>query len=300
MNGVLIVDKPAGWTSFDVVAKLRRLSGERKIGHAGTLDPMATGVLPLLLGRGAKAMELLPDTTKSYTASFRFGEKTDTGDVTGTVIERSAVVPSARALADAAAAYTGEIRQTPPMYSAVSVGGKRLYALARQGIAVERESRPVWIKALEISAYRVTEGAGELRVTCSKGTYIRALIEDIAAQAGTVGMMTALRRTSACGFLEAEALRVSQLEDLTKAGRLPEAIRTTESLFAKYLAVTVSAAQARRFQNGGALEIARLRGQEIPTDEPVRVCSPEQVFLGLGQLDEKREALKVLKLFELK
>ena len=294
-DGVLILDKPPGFTSFDVVQKLRRLTGEKKIGHTGTLDPMATGVLPLLLGRATKAAALLPETDKSYTAGFRLGEKTDTGDITGQVIEQYSLLPDSRMLKDAAAAFTGEIRQLPPMYSAVSVNGQRLYKLARQGITVERESRPVRIDTLTLLHYDEATGTGTLFVTCSKGTYIRTLIEDMAAYAGTVGVMTSLRRTEACGFTQADALSIQDAKALAEEGRLWAAVRETACLFSAYPALTVTPAQARRFQNGGALDRERLRAQGILEKQPIRVYAPDRLFLGLGQLEGDRLAL--LKLF---
>lgn len=294
MNGVLVVDKPEDWTSFDVVARVRRLSGEKKIGHTGTLDPMATGVLPLLLGRAAKAADLLPDTSKTYQAGFRLGEATDTGDITGQVTGRSGILPDAQVLTDAAAAFTGTIRQVPPMYSAVSINGQRLYQLARQGKTVQRESREVFIEALEISAYSHETGTGMLEVTCSKGTYIRTLIEDIALKAGTLGVMTALRRRAACGFTEKDALTLPQLETLAQEGRLVPL--ETEALFFDYPGVSVSQAQAVRFQNGGALNLDRLKGSAFQPDQPIRVHNPEGLFLGLGQVDAERAVLSVKKL----
>ena len=211
MNGVIILDKPAGFTSFDAVAVMRGLAREKKIGHTGTLDPMATGVLPLLIGRAAKAADLLPDTDKEYMAGFRLGERFDTGDVTGKIIETSPARASEGDLLRALERFRGDIMQTPPMYSAVSVGGQRLYKLARQGIEIEREPRPVHIGRLELASFDEKEQRGTLAVACSKGTYIRALIEDIARAAGTLGVMTALRRTKACGFTVRAAVT---LEDL--------------------------------------------------------------------------------------
>ena len=295
MNGVLVIDKPDGWTSFDVVAKLRGISREKKIGHTGTLDPMATGVLPLLLGRAAKAADLLPDTSKVYCARFRLGEKTDTGDITGTVTETSDARPCADVLKKAMTAFTGVIRQVPPMYSAVSVGGQRLYTLARQGKTVERESREVFIERLELLAYTQEHGEGTLTVSCSKGTYIRTLIEDIAKHAGTVGVMSGLRRVSACGFTQEDALSINKAEELALAGLLQQRLRSVESLFEGYAQVQVSEAQARRFKNGGALDLQRLRGVDITGELPVKVHDPEGGFLGLGKL--LGESLAVLKLF---
>ena len=220
MDGVIILDKPQGFTSFDAVAVLRGLTKERKVWHTGTLDPMATGVLPILLGRAAKALNFLPDTDKEYVASFRLGERRDTGDITGEVVEQSPAPVALEALEAALPRFRGEILQVPPMYSAVSVGGKRLYELARKGLEVERPARPVTISRLELLSYDPQTKEGSLRVGCSKGTYIRVLIEDLARAAGSCGTMTALRRTSACGFSQEDAHSLEALKALAAEGRL--------------------------------------------------------------------------------
>lgn len=295
MNGIIILDKPSGFTSFDVVAVLRGLSHQKKIGHTGTLDPMATGVLPILLGRAAKALNFLPDTDKEYVASFRLGERRDTGDITGEVVERSPAPVALEALEAALPQFRGEILQVPPMYSAVSVGGKRLYELARKGLEVDRPARPVTISRLELLSYDPQTKEGSLRVGCSKGTYIRVLIEDLARAAGSCGTMTALRRTSACGFSQEDAHSLEALKALAAEGRLEEALLPVEGLFALYPAVRVSPAQATRFQNGGGLDLARLRG--VPEGGLCRVKSPQSLFLGLGQVDRARGEMKFVKSF---
>ncbi len=295
MNGIIILDKPSGFTSFDAVAVLRRLSHQKKIGHTGTLDPMATGVLPILLGRAAKALNFLPDTDKEYVASFRLGERRDTGDITGEVVERSPAPVALEALEAALPRFRGKILQVPPMYSAVSVGGKRLYELARKGLEVERPARPVTISRLELLSYDPQTKEGSLRVGCSKGTYIRVLIEDLARAAGSCGTMTALRRTSACGFSQEDAHSLEALKALAAEGRLEEALLPVEGLFALYPAVRVSPAQATRFQNGGGLDLARLRG--VPEGGLCRVKSPQGLFLGLGQVDRARGEMKFVKSF---
>lgn len=295
MNGIIILDKPSGFTSFDAVAVLRGLSHQKKIGHTGTLDPMATGVLPILLGRAAKALNFLPDTDKEYVASFRLGERRDTGDITGEVVEQSPAPVALEALEAALPRFRGEILQVPPMYSAVSVGGKRLYELARKGLEVDRPARPVTISRLELLSYDPQTKEGSLRVGCSKGTYIRALIEDLARAAGSCGAMTALRRTSACGFSQEDAHSLEALKALAAEGRLEEALLPVEGLFALYPAVRVSPAQATRFQNGGGLDLARLRG--VPEGGLCRVKSPQGLFLGLGQVDRARGEMKFVKSF---
>ncbi|MGI6255734.1 MAG: tRNA pseudouridine(55) synthase TruB [Acutalibacter sp.] len=295
MNGTIILDKPQGFTSFDAVAVLRGVTREKKIGHTGTLDPMATGVLPILLGRAAKALNFLPDTDKEYLAAFRLGERRDTGDVTGQVVQTSPDLVDQDALEAVLPQFRGEILQVPPMYSAVSVGGKRLYELARQGLEVDRPARPVTISALELRSYDPSSREGTLLVRCSKGTYIRTLIEDLASAAGTCGTMTALRRTRACGFSEEDALSLEELKSLGAQGRLGEILRPTEGLFGEYPAVTVSPAQARRFENGGGLDLARVR--KAPQQGLCRVKSPEGTFLGLGRVDREKQELGFVKSF---
>ena len=293
--GVLCVDKPQGFTSFDVVAKVRGIARTRRIGHAGTLDPMATGVLPLFLGRATKAVDLLPQQGKRYTAVIQLGLETDTWDVTGRELCRRPVEVSPEQLHRALDRYRGEFSQLPPMYSAVQVGGKRLYELARKGLEVERPARPVTISRLELLSYDPQTKEGSLRVGCSKGTYIRVLIEDLARAAGSCGTMTALRRTSACGFSQEDAHSLEALKALAAEGRLEEALLPVEGLFALYPAVRVSPAQATRFQNGGGLDLARLRG--VPEGGLCRVKSPQGLFLGLGQVDRARGEMKFVKSF---
>lgn len=299
MNGVIVLDKPAGFTSFDAVAVMRGLAHEKKIGHTGTLDPMATGVLPLLIGRASKAADLLPDTDKEYTAGFRFGERFDTGDVTGSVVETSPVRVPRDGLERALEQFRGDIMQVPPMYSAVSVNGQRLYKLARQGIEVERKARPIHIARLELAGYDEDEQAGTLRTACSKGTYIRTLIEDIAKAAGSCGTMTSLRRTMACGFTEKEALPLEDLRALAADGRLETVLRPIDTLFGDYPSVQVSPAQAARFCNGGGLDMARLRMPRIAVadGQRFRVYGPGESFLGLAAVQAEKGQLGFLKLF---
>lgn len=300
MTGVLILDKPAGFTSFDAVAVCRRLCHERKIGHTGTLDPMATGVLPLLLGKATRAASLLEDTDKEYEAGFRLGVSTDTEDSIGKVLETSGTPVSRELLESLLPRFRGEIMQVPPMYSAVSKDGKRLYELARKGIEVERDARPVTIFKLELTEYHEETREGKLTVSCSKGTYIRTLIADLAKAAGSLGVMTALRRTKACGFTLADAITLDEAKALSEAGTLEEKLRPVESLFAYLPAVTVSGAQATRFGNGGQLDLKRIpafRKQNPPDGEIVRVRGEKGEFLGLGQVQAEKGWLAILKLF---
>ncbi len=299
MTGVIVLDKPADFTSFDAVAVMRRLAHERKIGHTGTLDPMATGVLPLLLGRGTKAASLLPDTSKTYEAEFEFGKLTDTEDVTGKLLESDDNPVSRDAFDKIIPQFTGDIFQIPPMYSAVSVNGQRLYDLARQGITVEREKRQVNISCLEIISYDEAERKGKIKVSCSKGTYIRTLICDMGKALGCVGgIMTSLRRTFACGFDISEALTLDQLKELSEKGEMESVLRPLEKLFEGYPMVYVSPAQENRFLHGGELDMGRLKMPRIALQEgdPVKVMGSE--FLGLGKVDLQANQIKILKLLK--
>lgn len=298
MNGVLIIDKPQDFTSFDVVAVMRRIFHQKKIGHTGTLDPMATGVLPLLLGSATKAAALLEDGDKTYTASFALGWETDTQDSTGKILRKSSLRAGREAVESAVASFRGEIMQLPPMYSAVQVDGKRLYTLARQGVTVEREKRPVTIYRLELLSFCEEEQTGELLIECSKGTYIRTLCADIGEALGTYGVMTALRRTRACGFTLEDALPLVKAREMN-AEDLEACVLPADRLFLTKPSVTVSAAQACRFSNGGALSLERTSVKKsgwIP-GKCYRVYAPDRTFLGLGIVNLEKMEIGVLKLF---
>lgn len=302
MNGVIILDKPEGFTSFDAVAVMRKIAHEKKIGHTGTLDPMATGVLPILLGKGTKCSDLLPDTDKEYSASFKLGVKSDTLDSTGKILEEHYEKISLETLKNALAAFRGEIEQIPPMYSAVQVGGVRLYDLARKGIEVERKSRKVNISLLRLDKFDETSGEGELTVRCSKGTYIRTLIDDIARSLSLCGgIMTALRRTRACGFGIDDALSLDELKKLADEEKIESALRPLDGLFSEYRKVNVSNAQMNRYLNGGELALERLHLKFNEDGERIRVYSPDgKIFLGLGQVDTAEKQMKILKILHVK
>lgn len=293
MTGILCVDKPAGVTSFACCAALRRITGERKIGHAGTLDPMATGVLPVMLGRATRAIPLLPTHNKTYRATLRFGFRSNTLDVWGQVTPTGAPLPAYAAVQAALPAFRGEILQIPPMVSALKKDGVRLYELARQGVDIPREPRPVTVYRLEPEGYNPV--AGELTFTCecSAGTYIRTLCDDLGGALGCGAILTALRRCAAAGYTLDDCHTLEQWEALAHSGELTAHLRPTDSAFAHCAAVTVTAAQATRFGNGGALALERLGGQ-VATDT-VRVYGPDRRFLGLGTPAEG--SLSVLRLF---
>ena len=290
MNGFLILDKPAGITSFSALRHVRRLFGEKKTGHSGTLDPMATGLLTVALGRATSFLELLPDHDKAYDARFRLGLATDTLDITGRVLTESDAVPDEAAVKAAAEVFRGEITQVPPMYSAVKVDGKRLYELARQGREVDRAARRAVV--YDVVCERIGERDYALTLSCSSGTYVRSIIDDLGKKLGCGAVMTALRRTRANGFTLDASVSLETL-DACAPGELAERLIPVEQAMAAYPALFVTDKQAVRFANGGALDRARLF--EPPERGYARVYGPGNRFLGVGELTE--DALTVKKLY---
>lgn len=299
MNGVIIINKPENFTSFDVVAVVRRLTGQRKIGHTGTLDPNATGVLPILLGNATKAQDIVPNHDKTYTAKFRLGITTDTLDIWGTVLSECGKTVNTADILSVLDYFRGEIEQLPPMYSAVKVNGQRLYDLARQGREVERKPRRVTVYSLELVDFDEETQSGTLGISCSRGTYIRTVIDDMGRLLGTGAVMTALCRTSACGYTLADSITLENARKSAENGDLAEYIMQTESLFAGYRKITVSDAQAKRFSNGGALDMDRtvLARANAENGEIIRVSDRQGNFLGLGEADSESGQLKIYKLF---
>ncbi len=289
MTGIICLDKPRDMTSFMAVKRASRLLGVKKAGHTGTLDPMATGVLVIMLGHSTRFIELLPEHKKSYTARVKLGITTDTLDITGEILSENPVNVTKEQLLSVAEQFKGEILQTPPMYSALKKDGERLYDLARKGIEIEREQRKITIEKLEIYDFDGVEFS--MDVTCSAGTYIRSLCDDIGAKLGCGAVMTELRRTSANGFSIENAVTLEELEKLVSENRTDEVITSVETALISYPEITVTAPQANRFRNGGALDYARLHG-----DYPVgiyRVYSPQRKLLGLGEIKEEKSDLSV-------
>lgn len=289
MTGIICLDKPRDMTSFMAVKKASRLLGVKKAGHTGTLDPMATGVLVVMLGYSTRFIELLPEHKKSYTARVKLGITTDTLDITGKILSESPVNVTKEQLLSVAEDFKGEILQTPPMYSALKKDGERLYDLARKGIEIEREQRKITIEKLEIYDFNGIEFS--MDVTCSAGTYIRSLCDDIGAKLGCGAVMTELRRTSANGFSIENSVTLEELEKLVSENRTDEVITSVETALISYPEITVTNPQANRFHNGGALDYARLHG-----DYPVgiyRVYSPQRKLLGLGEIKEEKSDLSV-------
>lgn len=281
MDGILCVDKPPEMTSFLCCAVVRRLLGMKKAGHAGTLDPMATGVLPVLIGRATKLLDYLPVHDKRYTARVRLGYTSDTLDIWGEVWPTGVShFPAREEVEVILAAFRGEIFQVPPMTSALKRDGVRLYELARQGVEVEREPRKVTIHALELLDYNREAGTLTLDCACSKGTYIRSLCDDIGRELGCGAVMAGLRRTMAAGFELDCCLTMEEARELAAQRRLEEKLLPAEAALASYPAIAVTAAQAARFRHGGALDLDRLRR---PLSGLTRLHDPEGVFIGLGE-----------------
>lgn len=255
MNGIVIIDKPQGWTSQDVTARLRRVFNTRRIGHGGTLDPMATGVLPVFVGRGTRGVEFFEHAEKIYEATIRLGMTTDTEDVTGTVLEEREVRISENEFKEILQKFRGKIQQIPPMYSALKVNGQKLCDLARKGKEVERQPREIEIFQLECLAF--SGNTARLRVHCSKGTYIRTLCKDIGEALGCGGCMAALRRVTAGEYTIEEAVPLQTLLDTENPGQY---LRSVDSMFRNYDAVTLTANQEKRCRNGNSFSIALADG----------------------------------------
>lgn len=295
MTGIICVNKEKDITSFGVCAKMRGILKEKKVGHTGTLDPMATGVLPIMIGGATRFLDYLPKSDKGYRAVFVLGKTTDTLDITGTVTAENEVNASKADVESVLTQFKGRIMQTPPMYSAVSVNGKRLYDLARQGIEVEREKREVEIKSLELADCNENENEYTIDVLCTKGTYVRTLIDDIGRALGCGAVMTSLVRTYAMGFTLDDCKTLAQLQLLKDSGAGFESVLLPlEKALGAYDKVVVSPAQSNRFKNGGALDLVRVKKQ-LNADEIYRVYSSDGDFLGLGKAVETQ--LKVEKLF---
>lgn len=295
MNGVILINKEKDFTSFDVVAVVRKLIGQKKVGHTGTLDPNATGVLPVLLGTATKAQDIIPCHDKRYLADFKLGISTDTLDIWGEITEIKAAALKAEEIKRALGSFRGEIEQLPPMYSAVSVGGKRLYQYAREGKEVERRPRRVTVYSLELVSFDESAQSGRLDIYCSNGTYIRTLIDDLARAVGTVGVMTDLVRYEACGYRLDDCMTLSELKERAESGDM-SFVQSVESIFAVYDELTVSDKQANRFVNGNPLDIARTALKNSAEDKKIyRVKDKQGCFLSLGIVDG--DTLKLYKHF---
>lgn len=286
MNGIILVDKPCGWTSHDVVGKLRGILRERRIGHSGTLDPMATGLLVVFAGRATRAVEFAEADSKEYIAGLRLGVSTDTQDTTGNVLNTCETLPSKDELIAAANGFLGEISQIPPMYSAIKMNGKKLYELARRGEIVERSPRKVTISKLELVGEDKCDYI--LDIHCSKGTYIRTLCSDIGDKLGCGGCMSSLRRVKAGVFSITQAHTMEQIQAAADLGGLDGIIIPVDTLFTDKPKLTVSEFEEKKLRNGNTIKTKS-------ADGTYRVYSESGEFLLLAEV--KDNLLKTIKSF---
>lgn len=297
-SGLLIVKKEAGCTSHDVVNRVRRLFGTRRVGHAGTLDPMATGVLVVLVGRAAKASEYAVGGKKRYRAVMRLGLTTDTEDITGQILSETVPEVSAARVEEVCRSFVGELMQVPPMYSALKRGGQKLCDIARAGGNVEREARPITVTSLAVS--HLTDRDYSLDVECSAGTYIRTLCADIGAALGCGAVMAALERTCAVGFPIGIAHTLAEIEALSPEDRL-SLLLPVEGLFSELEEIRLSAFYERLFRSGCGIYLKKIGHSPLPVGTRLRVSTADGSFFALGEVTEAEEGLAVrsVKLFVL-
>ncbi len=295
LNGIIVINKPKGFTSFDVIAKLRGILHIKRLGHAGTLDPMATGVLPVFVGKATKACDILPNNEKSYKAGFKLGIKTDTQDITGNIIFEEKSDISFDSLAEKVKIFLGETEQLPPMYSAVSVGGKRLYELAREGKEAERKPRKIYVKNIEIVEFDEVSQTGVLDIHCSKGTYIRTIIHDLGEALGTGGVLTSLERMYSSGYDLSKSHSLEEIQSLAESGTdITEIMFPIDSAFEQYEKVILNYKHTRLYKNGVRL---RLEQVGIRCENTYRVYGSDNEFLGLAFADKKANEFIIKKNF---
>lgn len=296
--GVILVNKHKGVTSHDIVFKIRKLYNTKKVGHTGTLDPLATGVLPVLIGRGAKAAEYLLSENKSYTAKIQLGITTDTEDITGKILSKCDTLPSKNDFFEAIKHFEGEITQIPPMYSALKVDGKKLVDLAREGITVERQGRRITVFSIIADCVDEKAGIYTLKVDCSKGTYIRTLCADIGAYLGCGAVMSELERTKSGNFLLENAHSIAQIEEMSLEQRYA-LVQPIEELFLEAPSVILPNFYARLCKSGCEIYQKKIK-TDYPVNEFIRICDNDG-FFALGQVKSYPDgtAIKALKLFKL-
>jgi len=297
INGIINIYKEAGFTSHDVVAKLRGIVKQKKIGHTGTLDPDAVGVLPVCFGNATKLCDMLTDKSKEYRACMLLGETSDTQDASGTILSRTQVNVNEEEVRDAVMSFVGEYDQIPPMYSALKVNGKKLYELARQGVEIERKPRRVeihHIKIEEINLPRVTFSVG-----CSKGTYIRTLCADIGDRLGCGALMETLQRTRVGNFHIEQALKLSQIEELVRENRLEEYVIAPDAVFEEYESLTVMPEFDKVLLNGNKLYFKQVRAvrKRFEDGEWTRVYASNGTFTGVYTYCEQEHCFKPYKMF---
>ena len=297
-SGVLIVNKSEGMTSHDVVNRIRRLYGTKKVGHTGTLDPLATGVLVILIGRAAKAAEYLVADSKEYVATLRLGLTTDTEDITGNILTECSALPSLEQIKSTVAKFVGDIMQIPPMYSALKVNGRKLYDLARAGVEVEREARPITVYSIDTDP---TESTSDhiLRVSCSSGTYIRTLCADIGAALGCGGVMATLCRSRAGDFRLEESHTLEEIEALEIDERIA-LLKPLHSLFESLPEIRLAPFFEKLSRSGCQIYQKKIK-TSFPVGEKIRICTADGTFYALGEVREYEDgsAIKPIKQFEI-
>lgn len=302
-HGIVNVYKEAGYTSHDVVAKLRGICKQKKIGHTGTLDPDAVGVLPVCLGNATRLCDMLTDKSKEYRAVLRLGLVTDTQDISGKLIEQKEITASTEEIRSAILSFQGESMQLPPMYSALKHNGQKLYELARKGQEIERPARPITVYEIEI--LKEAHPDYTIRVSCSKGTYIRTICHDIGQRLGCGGVMASLTRTRVGGFVLQEAYTLSQLQHFAEEGKLEQILLPVEEMFDGLLKLTVKPESFRALQNGNQLKVQDLvegekqevQRKNLQKGQEVRLYGPTGFFYGIYRYEEKRGLLCPVKMF---
>lgn len=297
MDGIINLYKPKGYTSHDAVARIKRFCNTRRVGHAGTLDPMAQGVLPILVGRAAAAQEYLMNHDKTYLAGMRFGVVTDTGDMTGNILSEKKVSVSLNELENVCQNFKGKLMQTPPMYSAIKVGGKKLYDLAREGIEVERKAREIEIHDIKIVSQE-SECDFLVEVSCSKGTYIRTLCEDIGTALGCGGTLFSLERISCGDFRKEDCVTLEELQNLYENGEndsIEKLLSSPEKVFSHCPVIKLSAFYSRLCKNGCEIYLKKMGipSDKFEKDSLVRLYDSEGVFFALGKIGDFREGRAV-------
>ncbi len=299
IDGILAIDKPEKITSFKAIYMVKKYLGIKKVGHMGTLDPMATGVLPIMLGKATKALDLIKNNNKKYITKLKFGISTDTLDITGKILKTSNKNASKDDLEEIIKKFKGNILQTPPMYSAIKKDGVRLYELARKGQTIEREKREICIDEIKILNFDTKNQEAALMVSCSKGTYIRSLCADIGDALGCGATMHFLRRIESNGFKLEQCLQLEDIPRKIETGEINKIIIDIPNLFIDLDRIDVSLKQSIRFKNGGGLMLSRLKNFKSWQDGAKFRVYEDNEFIGLGVVNLNKEELSVLKLFNL-
>lgn len=302
-DGVLLINKPAGFTSFDVVAKLRGMLKTKKIGHGGTLDPNVTGVLPVFIGRATKAIDLAPDTDKSYTATIKLGVETNTQDIWGEVTCESSPEKDIDKIKQTVLSFKGEQNQLPPMFSAIKVNGVRLYDLAREGLNIERQTRKITVYDITFEGKTQNQDEYKFSVSCSKGTYVRTICADIGIKLGCGATMTSLVRTSALGFKLSDCVTLEEVQKAVDEGRVDELITSIDSVFESFPPIFLSEENEKPYLNGVSIPAKRVGGviadanYELVKTLQYRVYTHDGKFVGIGKVFTPEAVFKSVKMF---